>query len=196
VIGDTVRIHLLFLSIAILPLVVNTAHAQSTCGEMTEPKSLEDAYIKQPAPLIFGDHHPVPRMRVRFIDSKTGQPLKTKSVKVHYRWRWLEYPYSEHAWGAWAEASDSCTCHPDKDGWIEVPAHEVVPRGWYDGKYTRWPYPKKPRFDQIEIVALTGYFARTSIAPKDLQQFEEHELVITVQDGGKATILWQPSTSP
>ncbi len=190
------RFHLLLLlSIAVLRLTANTAQAQ-TCGEISGPQSLEDAYIKQPAPLIFGDHYQVPRMRIRFLDQATGQTLKAVSVKIHYRWRWLEYPYSEHAWGAWSQAADSCTCHPDKDGWIEVPAHEVVPRGWYDGKYTRWPYSKKPRFERVEIVALTGNFARTSIAPKDLQQFEKHQLVITVQDGWKTTIQWQPSSSP
>ena len=190
------RFYLLLLSIAVLAPTANTAHAQATCGEIWEPKALEDAYIKQPTPLIFGDHYQVPPMRIRILDRKTGQPLKVEKVTIKYRWRWLEYPYSEHAWGAWSEAADSCSCHPDLQGWIEVPAHEVKPRGWYKGKYIYWPYPKLPHFDEVEVVAFSGYFARTNIASADLPKFRKNVLVITVQDGWKTTTEWQASTSP
>jgi hypothetical protein len=194
--GIALRFFLFLSFVAVLAPAVNLVQAQSTCGAMSEPQTLEDAYIKQTTPLIFGDRYQVARMKVRFINKANGAPLETESVRVHYRWRWLEYPYSEHAWGAWVQASDSCTCHPDKDGWIEVPAHEVIPRGWYKGKYTSWPYSKTPRFERVEIVALTGNFARTSLLPKDLKQFENQALIITVQDGWKTTTEWQPSTSP
>ena len=162
-----------------------------TCGSLHEPQSFHDAYVNQPVPLIFGDRYPVPRMRIRFINGATQRPLEVKGITVNYDWLWLEYPYSEHAWGAWSDAADSLSCQPDQEGWIALPAHEVLPRGWYDGKYTRWPWPHRPHFESVEVVAFTGYFGRTRLLPEDLKKFADCDLVITVFDGWRTEIKWQ-----
>jgi len=168
-----------------------TEAAASACGSLQEPRLYRDENIQQPAPVIFGEKYPVPAMRIRFIDGATQLPLQVKSIAVNYGWKWLRYPYPEHAWGVWEDAADLLSCLPDKEGWIDVPMHEVRPRGWYDGKYTRWPWSKRPHFESVEVVAFTGYFARTRLRPVDLQKFSDHDLVITVFDGWRTQSAWQ-----
>jgi hypothetical protein len=90
----------------------STAKAQATtttCNEWSEPQIYQDAIMAQAAPhnyqpaVIFGKPYDAPAMRMRFVDSTTGLPLKNLyrgRITVSYSWRWLQYPYPEHAWGA------------------------------------------------------------------------------------------------
>lgn len=176
-------------TLAVLLLGVTGAMAQvlATCGKFVEPLNSGD----KPAPLIFGEPYSVPRMRIRFINGATGKLFQTESISVNYGWQWLEYPYPEHAWGAWSDGADSLSCKQDHEGWIDAPAHEVRPRGWYAGWYTRWPWSHRPYFDHVEVLALTGYFARTLLRPQDLRRFDQYDLVISVFDGWRAEIRWQ-----
>jgi hypothetical protein len=127
-------------------LSVAAQTATSTCRSLFEPKTYQDAIVAAPdprnerPPVIFGEPRRVRPIRIRMLDGSTGKPLRYESIKVNYGWRWLEYPYPEHAWGAWSEAADQIECDLDSHGWMQTPSHEVRPRGWYDGKYTRFPW--------------------------------------------------------
>jgi hypothetical protein len=171
----------------------------STCKDLFEPKTYQDAIFAETNPeynrpaVIFGKHYRVGPMRIRLIDGENGLPLENKGITIVYGWRWLEYPYSEHAWGAWNETGDKLSCQLDSNGWIEAPVHEVQPRGWYNGKYTRWPWPKKPNFNGILIVAHTsrGLTARAGVQPNNLHKFEANDLVVRVYQGWRTETIWQ-----
>lgn len=167
--------------------------AAGRCGEWQMPQAVNDPYIRASAPVIFGKAYSVPEMRIRVLDGSTGQPLRPKSLTLNYGWRWLEYPYSEHAWGVWSNSSDSASCQPDESGWLDVPPHEVHPRGWYDGKYTRFPLPRKPSFTEVEVVINTGYFARVHLKPGDLRRFVSQDLTIRVHEGWRTELSWDQS---
>ena len=53
-------------------------------------------------PVIFGDRRQVPAIRIRLVVGDTRSTLPDQVVAVNYGWRWLEYPYPEHGWGAWS----------------------------------------------------------------------------------------------
>lgn len=131
-------------------------------------------------------------MRIRIVDAATGAAFRTNDVKLAYSWDWLEYPYSEHAWGAWSSTSDDLKCSPDNEGWIEAPSHDVQPRGWYDGKYTRFPWLRRPHFTGIGFTAISpqGLFARFSLGPSDLKRFEKSDLIVLVHDGWRTELNW------
>jgi hypothetical protein len=76
----------------------------------------------------------VPAFRLRFVDARTHNVLRPSEVSIAYGWKWLQYPYPEHSWGAWSSASDVVTCAAAGESEIAVPQFEVKPGGWYDGK--------------------------------------------------------------
>jgi hypothetical protein len=134
-------------------------------------------------------------MRIRFVDAATGLPLMNLYkgvITISYSWHWLEYPYPEHAWGAWSDAADQLICKPDIDGWFETPVHKVTPRGWYNGKYSRFPWPHGPSFNGIGITANTGYFARVALKPGEIHKFASFDLTVRVFDGWRTELLWEP----
>jgi hypothetical protein len=185
-----------FLSVVGINLF-SAAQVTQNCTTWFEPQSLH-AKTAAPNPeydrpaVIFGKKYKVPPLRVRLIDAATGSRLENKSISVNYGWRWLEYPYPEHSMGAWSDAADRLSCESDVNGWIETPAHEVKPRGWYDGKYTRFPWPRPPSFTEVEIVAVTsGGFARVRLKPTDLAKFERHRLIVSVFDGWRTQLKWE-----
>jgi hypothetical protein len=100
--------------------------------------------------------------------------------------------YPEHVWGAWSDVADQLECKPDANGWFETPAHKVIPRGWHNGKYARFPWPRRPSFSGIGITANTGYFARVALEQNDLHKFENFELVVRVIDGWRTELRWEP----
>jgi hypothetical protein len=198
---------LLVVAFAVSSVFVSTlsiAVAQDTtvsCGDWFEPKTYQDAIVAQADPrndkpaVIFGKPYDAPSMRIRFIDGATGLPLRNLYdgvITVSYSWRWLEYPYPEHAWGAWSDAADQLKCKPDIDGWFQTPGHKVMPRGWYEGKYTRFPWPHRPSFNGIGIAANTGYFARVALKPGDLHKFTKFDLTVRVFDGWRTELMWDP----
>jgi hypothetical protein len=164
-----------------------------TCKNWFQPNTVGPH--NQP-PVIFGDRHLVPAMRIRIVLSDGRSAVPARTVTVNYGWRWLEYPYPEHSWGAWSDASDRAECELDQDGWIQVPSHEVQTRGWYDGRYTRFPWPRRPHFTGIEIVAVTkGGFARIYVQPRDLKRFADSDLIVQVFDGWRTRLAWKPKES-
>jgi hypothetical protein len=189
---------LVALLIAALPTAISAQATSSTCKDWFEPQTYQGAIIAEanstynrPA-VIFGKRFPVGPVRIRLIDGEKGMPIEYKEIRIVYGWRWLEYPYSEHDWGAWNDTGDKLSCQLDLNGWIEAPAHEVQPRGWYNGKYTRWPWPKRPHFTEVEIVAVTsGGFARVKLKPVDLQKFQTNDLIVHVFQGWRTELFWQ-----
>jgi hypothetical protein len=182
-----------------LALLVRAGAQQRTitCENLFEPRTYQDAITASADPtnsrsaVIFGEASLVPVMRMRFIDGATNRPLQPQKITINYGWRWLNYPYPEHAWGAWTETSDRLSCATDTDGWIESPKHEVRPRGWYNGIYARVPWPKRPTFTGIEAVAVTkSGFARVRIAPRDIRKFESAVLLVRVFDGWRTDLSW------
>ncbi len=175
----------------------------STCKAWAEPKTYQNAIVAAPDPkkdrpaVIFGDTFTVPSMRVRFINASSGQPMASQDVAVNYGWRFLDYPYPEHAFGAWTETSDRLSCSTDEKGWIDAPQHLVKPRGWYRGIYTSLPWPKRPTFTGIELVAVTkAGFARVSVPPSEIQTFNRSVLIVRVFESWRTEMSWekQPST--
>ena len=150
--------------------------------------------LRGPA-VIFGDFISVPAFRLRFVDSITGQLLRPAAVAIAYGWRWLEYPYSEHPWGAVSVASDVTECTEIKSDEIEVPAFEVKPRGWYDGKYAKLPFSRRPSFDGIDIVAgLPLCRPRVTITPSAARNLEGKTVVVNVVADchSKSTVSLKP----
>lgn len=143
------------------------------------------------AAIIFGDPVTIPSFRLRIVDSKSGQQLTPRRVSVAYGWRWLEYPYPEHSWGAWSGASDLVECEPPSAE-VEIPEFEVRPRGWYDGKYTRFPFTKKPTFTGISVVIELGQCTtRAKITPKEAVKLKGRFAVFKANCAGESSISIQ-----
>ena len=157
-----------------------------TCRDWFEPKTYQDAIFAEANPsynrpaVIFGRAHSVPAMRLRLIDGSFGMPLGNQGITVSYSWEWWEYPYPEHLWGTWSVTADRLECALDAPGGLESPPHQVQPRGWYDGKHTRRPWPRKPHFTGVDIVPVTRRsllpgFA-SDIVSTDPAPYVQHEL--------------------
>jgi hypothetical protein len=71
----------------------------------------------------------VPELKFRFVEAK-NQAVQPKEIQVTYSWRWLEYPYPEHAWGALSDGYDfvKCTVEPNESA-VVVPEYTVTARG-------------------------------------------------------------------
>lgn len=137
--------------------------------------------------VVFSRPVPVPAFRLRFVDS-SGVRLSPTKISLAYGWRWLEYPYPEHAWGAWSEASDLVECDAST-GEVEVPGFEVQPRGWYDGKFTWFPFPKKPSFTGINVVVQApGCTTGATITPKDALMLKGRVVVIKANCKGESSV--------
>jgi len=133
----------------------------------------------------------VPAFRLRFVDLASGKTLVPSKVSLAYGWRWLEYPYPEHSWGAWSEASDLVECMQPA-GEIDIPEFEVRPRGWYDGKYIWFPYPKKPSFTGVGIVIeLVNCTPRATISPKQVSKLKGGVAIFGVNCRGESKITIQ-----
>lgn len=141
--------------------------------------------------VIFSTPALIPAFRLRFVDAASGGQLLATKISLAYGWRWLEYPYPEHSWGAWSEASDLVECDAPTSE-LEVPDFEVRPRGWYEGKYTRFPFPKKPSFTGIGVVAqVAGCTARATITSKDAVQLKGHVVVFKANCKGESSVSIQ-----
>ena len=144
------------------------------------------------AAVIFAAPVVIPAFRLRFVDSKSGQQLTPTKVSMASGWRWLEYPYPEHPWGAWSEASDLVECEPPSAE-VEIPEFEVRPRGWYDGKYTRFPFSKRPAFTGIGVVIqIGGCTTRATITPKEAVRLKGRSAVFKANCAGESSISIQP----
>src|SRR5439155_17020279 len=60
--------------------------------------------------VVSSDTVTVPSFHLRFVDGSTGSLLKPSEVSIAYGWRWFQYPYPEHSWGAWSAGSDLVSC--------------------------------------------------------------------------------------
>jgi hypothetical protein len=109
-------------------------------------------------PVIFGKPYVVPKMKITLIDKNTNRPAVGAKIGVGYGFEWLEYPYTEHPYGVWSEASYSTGCVANEDGVIEVDEFMVEPHGWYKGIYA---LGKKPRFTNVSIGYQLPYVGST-----------------------------------
>lgn len=193
----------MLLSVGLYPVYgASQALQTSTCTKWFEPRTYQDAIVATHDPandrpaVIWGKSQTIPVMRIRILDGSSENAFQPKAVTVIYGWRWLEYPYPEHGWGAWNDTGDRLSCVLNHDGWFETPTHEVQPRGWYDGKYTRWPWPHKPGFTGVGLVILDsgGYSARVGLGAKEIQRFSDSVLVIRIFDGWRAETTWVPKS--
>lgn len=137
-------------------------------------------------PVIFGKDYHVPALHLRFVDAKTGKPIVPKVVNVQYFWEWLEYPYPEHGWGVWSEVEDWIKCTTGGDNDVIVPARTVKPVGWYNGKYTKFPFTlfgsTLPHFDHLEIVVVLkkgGWQDALIVKKKQLDQYKGTVATVT-----------------
>lgn len=159
-------------------------------------KSLETNFVfahPQTPPVIFGKPFIVPSLRIRVIESGAGNPLIRKELIVRYVWRWLEYPYQEHPFGAWSDAYDLMRCVTDQNGMIIIAEHKVIPSGWYKGKYS---LGHKPSFQHLDISVNTGRsITHREIKQKfleDLRRRNESDIVMTVSSENSA--LYPPTS--
>lgn len=140
--------------------------------------------------VIFGKPYPVPELRLQFQNE--GGVVRPMSLDVFYIWKWLEYPYPEHAWGAWSDAYDWFRCTVGDDGKLTVPSFTVRPRGWYKGFYTYFPWPKKPYFDYIELtVQVEGCAPKLRIALTDLDWYRKSTAVVKVSCGSPIEVTFK-----
>lgn len=135
-------------------------------------------------PLIWGKPYVVPSLHLSFVDKESGEAVKPSKVDVFYIWQWIEYPYPDHPWGAWSNAHDWVRCLPNDGGALRIPPFTVKPRGWYDGKYTKFPWSKKPYFDYLEItVHLDECAPKLRIDLKDLKRYQRERAMLRVSCG-------------
>jgi hypothetical protein len=188
------------LPIAISTLLVWTAfamHGAESGGCKLDVKAEDNGALSsngKPRGLavLFGDPVTVPIFRLRFVDIKTGQVLKPTRVTIAYGWKWLEYPYPEHLWGALSEASDVVSCTDITGDEIEVPAFEVKPRGWYDGKFAKFPFSRGPSFTGLGITAtLPQCTPRVTIPPKAARDLQGKVAIIKVACRSESTVSYQ-----
>jgi len=141
--------------------------------------------------ILFSDPVVVPAFQLRFVDEESGKPIVPLKITISYSWKWLQYPYPEHSWGAWSVASDIVECfEPNTE--ISVPEFTVNPRGWYDGKYTKFPFSKKPSFTGIHIafnIANNNYFPYAEISPKEVKKLKDKTVIVKVKRYGKCDIV-------
>jgi len=147
---------------------------------------------EHPGPaVIFSDPVVVPSFRIHFIDEKSAKPVVPLEITISYGWKWLEYPYPEHPWGAWSEASDIVECfEPSTE--ILVPEFVVKPRGWYDGKYARFPFSKKPAFTDIVIgfkIDKNPYSTYAVITSKEAKKLKGKTVIVKVKPYGKSDVF-------
>lgn len=132
------------------------------------------------AALISANPITVPELRLRFIDAKTGHLVTPKKVTISYTWKWLEYPYPEHIWGAWSDAYDFMSCSiPAGSDELVVPQYVVIPRGWYKGKYTDFPWSRKPKFGGVGLTIETSdCTSRLGINEADFRRYDGATAII------------------
>ena len=166
----------------------------STCPLWNEPWIYEhrvdepDNPLYHHPPMTFGEKRVVPAMQIKLLDAETGRKIDSDDVRVIANWRWFQPPGPKHPRGTWTETGDTLGCRMNSAGEIKTAAHEVRPRGWYDGKYMR-----RPEFTGIAIAEVNGDgHIKVTLKPEDLKRFQESELVIRVRDGSKAEISWEP----
>jgi hypothetical protein len=143
-------------------------------------------------PVVFGQEVPVPALNLRFLDEASGKPISPRTVTVHYYWQWIMYPATEHVWGAWADAEDRVRCEPAGQTQISIPPFTVKPRGWYNGKYTDFPWSKKPRFDRLEVVIEFDRWApRLIIKEGELKRYKDALAILKLPRAGRAKVVFE-----
>lgn len=144
------------------------------------------------AALIFSGRVTIPSFRLRFVDKRTGTFVRPSEITLAYGWKWLQYPYPEHSAGAWSTASDLVSCVEPESGQTIVPSFEVTPRGWYDGKYTKFPFSQKPAFSGIDVSAVfPGCSPRVTMKPGDARALKGRTVVVKVSCQGDSTIVYE-----
>jgi hypothetical protein len=138
-----------------LLLIVLAGCLASVVGQQSQPvcTCVKEPEASRGKAVIFGEPVEVPALSFRFVRQETGEPLQPGSVRIFYSWRWIEYPYQEHPWGVWSSESEVFECQASGSR-LEAPSRTVRPRGWYAGKYTKWPWvwsSGKPRFEEVGI---------------------------------------------
>ena len=122
----------------------------------------------------------VPQLKFRFVDEK-NQPVQPKEIQVTYSWKWLEYPYPEHAWGAWSDGYDFVKCTVEPNETVVVPEYAVTARGWYKGKYTSFPWAHKPQFRGVGIhIAYTTCDLGFGIKRSEYEQYQGKVAIVQV----------------
>jgi hypothetical protein len=166
--------------------------AQSLRGECT-CYSRPDSQLG-PA-IFFGKEFKVPELKLKFEDRNTGSAVKPIYVRLFYTWQAITYPYPEHSWGAWYSYYEIWDCKPEPDGTVVVPALEIKPRGWYDGKYSRFPWPRKPHFEQIEVRPFfDGYNRTTFFSENNLSRLAKGVTLIKTSSSGLLEVFPEGSS--
>lgn len=131
--------------------------------------------------VIFGEAVAVPELRLEFVDAKTGTRIVPKQVTVTYPWKWLEYPYPEHVWGAWSDAYDFVKCTPRENAEeVIIPEYKLTPRGWYKGRYTDFPWSRKPKAGGIGITVEEAHCTSGfGIKKSELERYKR--VIVTVR---------------
>lgn len=159
-----------------LPIVcLSLALAASGHGQNCVMSSKDDDTINKHLglPVLKGKPFAVPALTWKF-----ESPTAPETVEARYQWQWIQFPYPEHAFGAWSDAEETVTCsEPGLE--MSIPAHTVRPRGWYKGKHTALP-GSKPRFYQIELVIVweRDCSQRLMLGPDLLAKFRNHDALL------------------
>ncbi len=85
--------------------------------------------------------------------------------------------------GCRIRASDIVECEPVRgSSSFDVPVRDVRPRGWYNGKYVWWPWPKRPAFRHLEITVLpkSGWGPHVFLKKSDFAQFSSSIIQVAV----------------
>jgi len=141
---------------------------------------------------IFGDPVTIPEFYLRFINRETKEVVIPSKIGITYDWKWLEYPYPERPWGVWSTAYDRIDC-VETSPEILVPKYNVQPRGWYNGKYVKFPFiGKQPSFTGIGIILYDVGCSRTlriEILKKEVSKLKSNKIItVEINCTGNSTV--------
>ena len=163
---------ILFVAAAVVSFGQDTPLPLSKVGCGVLETNFIDGHPQTP-PVIFGKPFSVPSVLIKAVDAKTRKPLVGNEIIVRYVWQWFQYPYSEHPLGVWSDAYDLVRCVTDTDGMVAVSEHEVVPSGWYKGKYL---LGRKPSFLHLDVSVETKKSIRHyEVSRKELEQMRQSQ---------------------
>jgi hypothetical protein len=108
-------------TLAASPMAQQIATTDLTCKLFVE----NGLWAPEGRPLVTAPDINIPKIRlVMSGDSHID------TIRIWYTWKWLEYPYPEHPFGAWSDAEDIVDCNTGGATSATIPSYTVHPKGW------------------------------------------------------------------
>lgn len=142
--------------------VPNGSSLFAQCDEMKENFSHEN----WGEPVLRGSPVLIPEITLRITKRDSSAGLAGAKVYLRYIWEHFILPYKDSPRGEWKSAYDVIICTANKDGMVQFPEYNFVPRGWYKGPETN---KRVPRFIDLELSVEMDHFWITQKQIKEIR---------------------------